>query len=827
MKRFFIRVLVVLAFLSPCISTSLAQSTNLLTAREKAWLKNHGPIRFAPDPHFPPFEFFDQDGQLSGATPALLDMMAKNLNVSFVTVRYATWNDVLEGMRRGEADMLGTLTWSKERDEFLLFTQPYLEVPFVLFVRKDTPPSTTLTDISSGKLGVVENNGAHSWLSEHHPDIQPLLVSTVREGLMMLALERIDGLIETLPVGAQVISELSLNNLHVAGDVLSKQPQHLAVSKTNVMLLAILEKGLKSISSAEKDMIVRHWLGFENLRGEPDLPWWFKQILLASGLLVIFLLVSILVLRRVVRLRNSALQFSENRYRTLLENLPQMIFLKDVNSIYISCNEHYARLIGLKPAELPGKTDYDFYPKHLADKYRADDQEVMRSGLVRDIDEALETNGNKIIIHTVKTPVYDDDGNVRGVLGIFWDVTELKQHEAERERLEVQLRDSQKMEGIGQLAGGVAHDFNNILTVIMGNINLLESDKSLDAEGRALLHEIQQSADRASNLTRQLLTFSRRQAVHMTAIDVNNVLMRLKPILDPLARDLMVMQIDTTPDLPPVLADANMLEQIVINLAVNARDAMPTGGLLSIRTRVVEFDDVDCKINKNRKPGRYVVLEAEDNGHGMDDETKAHIFEPFFTTKSLGKGTGLGLATVYGVVQQHGGWIEVESALDHGSRFTIFFPTDPTLKKESSPLAPRIAVPGGAETILLVEDEASLRRVINLTLTRLGYRVHLASSGDEALVRWPAIADEVNLLLSDIVMPGSCSGIELAKQLIEQKPSLQVLLCSGYSDDHLIKNNALPPNTHFLAKPYEISTLANLIRSILGSVSTDRNETGA
>jgi two-component system sensor histidine kinase EvgS len=796
-------------------ATAAAAQPVSLTPDERAWLDAHGSLRYAPDPGFPPFEFFRDNGELAGATPELLELVARKLGTRIEVVRYSTWTDVMAGMKRGEVDVLGTLTKTPERDKFLLFTKPYIEVPFVLFLRNDTDPLTKLGEVPSMRLGVVEGVGAYSWIREHHPERDLVLVQTVREGLLLLSLGHLDGFVETLPVGAEIISDLGLNNLRVSPDVLSTQPQHLGVALTNAMLRGLLQKGLDAIPEPERDRVLRHWMGFEMMQRAPAFPVWAERVIAAGLLLLLLLLAWIVSLRRVVAVRTRALRTSEDHYRTLLENLPQMIFLKDVNSVYISCNARYAASMGLEAAQIAGKTDFEFYPRELAEKYRADDREVMKSQQVLEFEEQHQAQGVRRMIHTVKTPVFDEHGAVRGVLGIFWDISERKQHEAARERLELQLRQAQKMEAVGRLAGGVAHDFNNILTVILGNANLLAEESGLSPEARAVVAEIAQAAGRASELTRQLLTFSRRQVAEMRPLDLNEVVRRMQPMLDPIARGRITLSLELGADLPAVLADANMMEQVVLNLALNARDAMPEGGVLTLRTRLEEIASAATLAGSARPPGRHVVLEVQDTGLGMDEETKAHLFEPFYTTKEVGRGTGLGLASVYGVVQQHLGWIDVESAPGRGTTFSMYIPA--AADRAATPVSPEPAgpIPRGTEFILVVEDETSLRRMTLAALQRLGYRVREAASGEEAEALWTELGGEIDLLLTDVVMPGRMSGLQLAREWRARRPNLPMVICSGYSEDVLYKKEELPADAQFLPKPYDIRSLAATVREAL------------
>ena len=422
-----------------------------------------------------------------------------------------------------------------------------------------------------------------------------------------------------------------------------------------------------------------------------------------------------------------ALQRSESKYKTLVENLPQKIFLKDRDLIYISCNQHYANDLRIAPADIAGKTDYDFYPKELAEKYRADDKQIMESGRTEEIEERYIEDGRDVWVHTVKTLVMDGNGSVIGILGIFWDITERKRAEEEMRVLEEQFRQSQRMEAIGQLAGGIAHDFNNILTIIKGYSQLSLSELKKNDPLRENIEEIQKASERAANLTHQLLAFSRRQIMDVKVLDVNTVLRNLDKMLHRIiGEDIELIRL-LAEDLGRVKVDPGQIEQVIMNLAVNARDAMPKGGKLTIETANVELDGKYARKHIAVKPGHYVMLSMSDTGYGMTLEVKDRVFEPFFTTKEKGKGTGLGLSTVYGIVKQSNGNIWVYSEPGKGTTFKIYLPRVDEPLEELKEEVRKKELPGGSETIFVVEDNEEVRKLAKRILEKQGYKVLEAS----------------------------------------------------------------------------------------------------
>jgi PAS domain S-box-containing protein len=387
----------------------------------------------------------------------------------------------------------------------------------------------------------------------------------------------------------------------------------------------------------------------------------------------------------------------------------------------------------------------------------------------------------------------------------------------EKLQLEEQIRQSQKMEAVGQLAGGVAHDFNNLLTIIQMQISMLRMREALTPEIAAGVDEIASAAERATNLTRQLLTFSRRHAKAAKNVDPSEMVGGMTKLLRRVLGEDIVLESRFAPDLPAVFADPGMIEQVLMNLAVNARDAMPRGGRLLIELDVVVLDEKQARRAPKARAGRFVCLSVTDTGAGIAAENLPRIFEPFFTTKEVGKGTGLGLAIVYAVVQQHEGWIEVESVPGVGTKFHVFLPAvSQTAARGAAAGGTRAEqLPGGSETILVVEDEVAVRGVARLALRRLGYTVLEAESAPAALRLWSELGAGVDMLFTDIVMPGGMNGHELAARLQLLKPELKVLFCSGYTREAEQFDPEGKGGTHFLAKPYKAAELAVAVRRVL------------
>ena len=387
-------------------------------------------------------------------------------------------------------------------------------------------------------------------------------------------------------------------------------------------------------------------------------------------------------------------------------------------------------------------------------------------------------------------------------------------HATERRKVEEMLRQSQKLEAIGQLAGGIAHDFNNILGASMLQIGLLMDRPELTPELRSGLEDLEEGAFRASNLTRQLLMFSRKQSVKMKRLDIKVVLESVLGMLSRLLGETVLLDVQTDENQAWVKADNGMIEQVIVNLCINARDAMPNGGKLTLRVEKLEIEAGRAPVHIDIQPGGFICLSVADTGTGIAPEHFKHIFEPFFTTKEVGKGTGLGLATAHGIIQQHGGWIDVESKLGEGTIFRVYLPffaaeqATPTKGKNNQ-------FAKGSETILLVEDDAALLRSISRALRLLNYQVIEAVNGVDALAKWQESHEEIDLLLTDVVMPGGIAGLDLAQQIQSQRPGFEVIISSGYSNELNNFSPELYPGITLLPKPYDITALAKAIRRSL------------
>lgn len=509
------------------------------------------------------------------------------------------------------------------------------------------------------------------------------------------------------------------------------------------------------------------------------------------------------------RKAEEALRNSETLYHSLVENIPQFMFRKDLEGRFTFANQGFCKNVGKPFSEIVGKTDFDFYPRSLAEKYGADDRSVMETGKPFENEEENQTlKGEKTYVQVIKTPVRDAEGKIIGVQGIFWDITEQR-------RLEEQLRQAQKVESIGRLVGGVAHEFNNLVMGVNGFCTLALNQLSSSNPVYQDIEEIKKSGSRMGEITRQLLAFGRKQRMRLEVLNLNLICSNFMNMLRSLIGEDIRIVTKFDPNLWNVKVDEMQIHQVLMNLAINARDAMPNGGILTLET-----GNEDMEGNLNREivdvlPGPYVRLKVSDTGCGMNEEIQALIFEPFFTTKDVGQGTGMGLSTVHGIISQCNGYINVTSQPGKGTTFCIYLPRVQKAVERIKPSVTVKDISGGTETILLVEDHKIVLEVTSRRFRSAGYTVLEARNGLEALQLVKRYEKPIHILVTDIVMP-SLGGFELAQKLAPMHPEMKIVYMSGYPKEKFLDGNIiLDPVVNYIEKPISLDMLVQRIRSVL------------
>jgi len=503
------------------------------------------------------------------------------------------------------------------------------------------------------------------------------------------------------------------------------------------------------------------------------------------------------------------------RLATAVEQSAEIIMITGVKGGIQYVNPAFERITGYHRDEVIGKNPRILKSGRQGPSFYKELWETLKRGDVwSGVFQNLRKDGTLYEEEAVISPVRDGSGEVINYVAVKHDVTKER-------RVEEQLRQAQKMEAVGRLAGGIAHDFNNLLTAIAGYSDLLLLNLPEGEAAHREVLEIRKASDRAAALTRQLLAFSRQQVLQPKVLDLNQVVTNMEKMLHRLIGEDVELITTLASDLGHVKADPGQIEQVIVNLAVNSRDAMPNGGKLILETMNVELDEHYAARHEPAKPGSYVMLAVTDSGCGMDEATKARLFEPFFTTKEVGKGTGLGLATVYGIVKQSGGYIWAYSEVGHGTTFKVYLPREDMVaepvEKEDTPLYSS----EGEETVLVVEDEPMVRDLVRAILSRQGYEVLEAGRGAEALEVSERHQGPIHLLITDVVMPGM-TGPELARRLTAHRPATKVLFMSGYTDDAILHHGVLEPGTEFLEKPFTAGALGGKVRNMLGSSRSEK-----
>ncbi|OUR77544.1 hypothetical protein A9Q83_10405 [Alphaproteobacteria bacterium 46_93_T64] len=516
-----------------------------------------------------------------------------------------------------------------------------------------------------------------------------------------------------------------------------------------------------------------------------------------------------------LRMGLEAKDISEQKLRTLIDTLPDLVWLKDTNGVYIACNQKFERLRGAKQSDIVGKTDYDFSDREQADFYTSNDSEVIATGSLNrhETEVVYADDGHSELIEKIKTPMYSSDGELVGVLGVGRDITE-------RKKLDEQVRHAKKMEAVGQLTGGIAHDFNNILAIVLGNLEILElkTDKSDERQDR--IQKAKNGVKRGADIARKLLSFSRTDAEEVSILSINKFVENIEDLIAKSLTASIAVEIELAKDLWNVAIDPGDLVDALLNLSINARDAMPDGGALYIETANKTLDQEYIRRNPEGRVGDFVMISVSDTGIGMNEETREKVLDPFFTTKEPGKGTGLGLSMVYGFVQRSGGHLKIYSEVGKGTTFRLYLPrVNKTALQQHVEVLDERQLPTGSETVLVVDDEEELRDVAVFYLEELGYTTLVAEDGLQAL---EFLRDKpgIDLVFSDVVMPGGIDGYQVAKTVHEEQPSIKILLTSGFTkkkeeirnsdDQYLVKLNS-----GMLDKPYNREELAFAVRDAL------------
>lgn len=787
---------------------------------------NSPPYLFKGDNSYPPYEFIDETGNPAGFNIDLLHAVAQVMQIP-IRVELDTWNQVRFDLETGQIDGITGMYYSKTRSEHVIFSVPFILVSHSIFVRDDAS-FKTLTDLHNQKILVQAGDIMHDFVRQNNLTQHIIQVENSQIALKHLAAGKGDAALLARLQGLFYVQALGLKNVKTIGPAIEPTEYCIAVKNGNAALVSQINEGLNIVkNNGTYHKIYQKWFGIYEesliLKNIKYFIWGFVFILffLITGFLWNVSL-KIQVARRTSDLNNEiaerieiekALRSSEEKYRFLFQTSNDAIYLLYQSKFEI-INDKFQSLFKVSLADV--QQDEFTFMWLVAEKSKQQIRERQEK-LQRGEDVALNyeftaisTDGTEIEVEASVSYIQYKAGIA--TLGILRDITA-------RKKLEAEIQQIQKLEAIGTLAGGIAHDFNNVLTAVIGHAEVILSQIETWNPIYDDVLAIKAVGKRAEELTRKILAFSRKQIYTPQVIDLNASIREIERILRRLINEDIHLKFDLTPELPNIKADPGQIEQILINLVINARDAVnqqiqtPQTKQIRIETRSVQTDDWFIANQPHSFINDWIIFSVHDNGIGMDATVKAKIFEPFFTTKEVGKGTGLGLAMVYGIVQQNSARIYVESEINVGSVFKIYWPAAPGKKKTLAEPQKSELVRGSA-TILLVEDDETILKFTVSALQKLGYAVISARNGREALELLHTGSPQIDLLITDLVMP-FMSGWDLARQVEALIAGVRVLYISGYVDNQTIPGGILVDSVNFLQKPYSLHVLSQCIYNLL------------
>jgi PAS domain S-box-containing protein len=805
---------------------------DFLTSEERQWLKAHeGKITLAVERNYPPYSYVDSDGNIYGLSIDYIQLLEKKIGFKFNRRIINTLDEILQKARGGEVDIVNAVTRTPNRLEYLFFTSPYISVESVIIVRHGQEKPSIMETLTGKKVSMGKGYGVSEYVSRENPEVIIDPVPDDFEALKRVSFNQSDAAILDLGSASYLIERHGITNLHLAGDAGFTYDLSIACRKDYPELFILMQKAVRHISEGEIARIKRKWIrlgGGWTLAGRAFL---ISAGAIIGGLLLIAAGAVIWnrILHRKVSMRTAelALELAE-RKRTgealreseaLLKEAQKLAHIGSWELNLMTNNllwsEEVYRIFEIDPRQFGASYEAFLELVHPEDRERVNldyTSSVKNKTPYEIVHRLLMPDGRVKFVQEHCHTFFDAQDRPLRSIGTVQDITERKQAEEERHNLQSQLIHSQKLESIGRLADSVAHDFNNFLTVILGCCGLLLS-RHLDPEIREPLEQIRQTCQKIGALTRQLLTFSRKNIPEMKKVNLNQIITDFKNMLERLIDKAIIISTALDTALGLVNADPSQIEQILMNLAVNARDAMSQNGALTISTKNLDLKEGISSLHGNIRPGSYVLLMVGDTGCGMNAETQKHIFEPFFTTKEHGKGTGLGLSTVYSIVQQHGGHILFDSEVGKGTSFKIYLPrVQPVEEEQAEPQIPEGQGRGG-ETILLVEDDPETRSMICSTLTRYGYQVIDFGNPSDAIML-SSKAGHIDLLLTEMILP-EMNGRIVYERVSAFLPGIKVLYFSGYHQDVIIHLGILDQGTPFLQKPFLPSQLVKRIRETL------------
>ncbi len=795
-----------------------------LTEEEKHWLeKNSDKLILFFDWKFPPIEFLGEDGEFHGLGADIIKAIEKRIGIQFHKKVYTDWAAQIETLKNGTSAIAPVIVDTPSRREYILFTKPYVEIPVVIITSQKIRGTLTLDMLKNRRVAVVNEYATEEYLRKNYEGLFEIVeVKNIQEGLRDVSFGVVDALVENLAVASYYIQKEKLSNLRVAGNTDYVFRLSIGVSKHYPQLFAIINRSLNDISNDELNLYHSRWisLDYSGFMSEETL-----RLIKITGLFMIILIISLISLSWFLKKRlnskitdleqtQTKLQESEALSKAIMDQSYQFIILIDHYGKISECNQKTLNLTGLSKEEVYGKFIWELpLWKDLDEAMKFFDDAIKKSlseEFFRDEITIFDFYRNEHYIDLTISPMTGEEQKVIYVIIEGQDITDKKEIELEKEKLMQQLIHSQKMDAIGKLAGGIAHDFNNALTAISGSAELLTLKLQDHPELLKFCQNILSSSQRAGQLTKKLLTFSRKNTLHFTSLNVHSIIDETVSILR--------QSIDRKIEIKAILnankffikGESSLLQNALMNLGINSRDALPEGGEILFRTENILLDKNHSSPEFKIAPGEYIRIYVVDNGIGIPPEIQEKIFEPFFTTKELGKGTGLGLSTVYGSILEHKGQIHLKSEVGKGTEFIIDLP----IFDEAMIMEAEVQLFYGSGKILLIDDEDTVRATTSTMLQTLGYEVIEASSGIEGIELFKKHKEEIVAVLCDMIMP-ALSGKETLLEIKKISNSVPLIICSGYITENvsqLIRANIAKSH---IRKPFTLMDLSKVLETFV------------
>ena len=806
-----------------CVQDGRAPETyDILTPKERSWLDRQGRrIRLGPDANFPPFEFFTEGGEYSGITADYMRLIEKRLDISFEIIRKDNWDAVVEGYENREIDLIGAMTKTHQREHHMMFTEPYVEVPSVIVARTSEKRTLNLYDLKGEEVLVGDGYASHQYLTEFYPYLRIRPVPNMEAGLQEVTSGKADFLVLHHATYSYVANQLGISNLHIVGNTNHLVRLAIATRRDWPILNRILEKALATVSPEQRKAIYNSWVRFGPTHFYESRTFWTVFVILIGTAVLIILMVSVWnrTLKNRVNLRTQELRQIRNYLIDLFNAMPSVLVGINGDGAITQWNRAAEIQTGVERLDAVGRPFWEVFP--YLEKYTRLYRDVIeRQAIVENSRESFANiKGETKFFNICIFPILSDGD--RGAVIRLDDVTEM-------ESKEQQLRQAQKMETLGTLASGLAHDFNNVLTAITGSLSLLELKCSQLPNGprQDLSNHISvmdESARRATDLVEQLLTFTSRQELSFAPVDLNEVVAHAARMIRNTLDKSIEFVVYPHPEPAPAAADATQIEQALINFIINASHAMTImkrddeirGGKLQISVGKTMADKRLRDTHPETSDRQELwVISISDTGVGMDEPTAGRAFEPFFSTKSKGVGTGLGLAMAHNIVQQHQGFIDFVTRPGAGTTFDIYLPVHDRKAAGKPPITGPNLVPDGGVRVLLVDDEVFVLQTARDMLEACGFEVVPAESGQRAVEIFRERHDEFAVVVMDMVMPEK-SGKEAFMEMKAIDDAVRVILVSGNRHDPRVQETLDLGASACIQKPFNLKDLGRTVRRVI------------